>query len=47
VIFGKFTPQGKLPFEIPSSVEAVLKQKEDIPYDSENPLYKFGHGLSY
>ncbi len=47
VIFGKFTPQGKLPFELPSSMEAVLKQKEDLPYDSENPLFKFGHGLSY
>jgi beta-glucosidase len=47
VIFGKFNPQGKLPFELPSSVEAVLKQKEDLPYDSENPLFKFGHGLSY
>ncbi len=47
VIFGKFIPQGKLPFEIPSSIEAVLKQKEDLPYDSENPLFKFGHGLSY
>lgn len=47
IIFGKFNPQGKLPFEIPSSIEAVLKQKEDLPYDSENPLYEFGHGLSY
>ena len=47
VIFGKFTPQGKLPFELPSSMEAVKKQKEDLPYDSENPLFKFGHGLSY
>ena len=47
VIFGEFTPQGKLPFELPSSIEAVLKQKEDLPYDSENPLYPFGHGLSY
>ena len=47
VVFGKFVPQGKLPFELPSSMEAVLKQKEDVPYDSENPLYEFGHGLSY
>ncbi len=47
IIFGKFTPQGKLPFELPSSMEAVRKQKEDVPYDSENPLFPFGHGLSY
>lgn len=47
LIFGKFNPSGKLPIEIPSSVEAVEKQLEDMPYDSENPLYAFGHGLSY
>jgi len=47
VIFGKFAPQGKLPFELPSSMEAVRKQKEDVPHDSENPLFAFGHGLSY
>ncbi|HET9910284.1 MAG TPA: glycoside hydrolase family 3 N-terminal domain-containing protein [Anaerolineales bacterium] len=47
VIFGKFAPQGKLPFELPSSMEAVRKQKEDLPHDSENPLFPFGHGLGY
>jgi len=47
IVFGKFAPQGKLPFELPSSMEAVKKQKEDLPYDSENPLFRFGHGLSY
>jgi len=47
VIFGKFAPQGKLPFELPSSMEAVRNQKEDLPYDSKDPLFKFGHGLSY
>jgi beta-glucosidase len=47
LIFGKFKPGGKLPFELPSSMEAVLKQSEDVPYDSKNPLYAFGFGLSY
>jgi beta-glucosidase len=47
VIFGKFNPQGKLPFELPSSMEAVRKQKEDLPHDSEDPLFPFGHGLCY
>jgi beta-glucosidase len=47
ILFGKFNPQGKLPFELPSSMEAVRKQKEDVPHDSENPLFPFGHGLSY
>ncbi len=47
VIFGKAKPEGNLPFELPSSMEAVHKQKADLPYDSENPLYPFGFGLRY
>lgn len=47
VIFGKAKPEGKLPIELPSSMEAVRAQKEDLPYDSKQPLYKFGWGLSY
>lgn len=47
VIFGKARPGGKLPFELPSSMDAVRKQKEDLPYDSKDPLYKFGFGLTY
>ncbi len=47
LIFGKFKPAGKLPFELPSSMDAVMNQKEDVPYDSKNPLYHFGFGLSY
>ncbi len=47
VIFGKANPEGKLPFELPSSMQAVRNQKSDVPYDSENPLYPFGFGLSY
>jgi beta-glucosidase len=47
MIFGKFNPSGKLPIEIPSTVEAAANQMEDVPYDSKNPMYPFGHGLSY
>jgi beta-glucosidase len=47
VIFGRFTPSGKLPFELPSSMEAVRGQKPDVPYDSKDPLFPFGHGLTY
>ena len=28
-------------------MEAVERQKEDVPCDSENPLFEFGFGLSY
>ena len=47
IIFGRVRPEGRLPFELPSSMEAVRNQKADLPYDSENPLYAFGFGLSY
>jgi len=30
VIFGKARPEGKLPFELPSSMEAVRNQKADV-----------------
>jgi beta-glucosidase len=47
VVFGKFNPSGRLPFELPLSMEAVKSQMEDVPYDSEMPLYEFGYGLAY
>jgi beta-glucosidase len=47
VIFGRFAPQGRLPFELPSSMDAVRAQKEDLPCDSENPLFPIGFGLRY
>jgi beta-glucosidase len=47
ILFGRFNPTGKLPFELPSSMEAVETQKEDVPFDSENPLFEFGFGLGY
>jgi beta-glucosidase len=47
VVFGKAKPGGHLPIEMPSSMQAVRDQKEDLPYDSKDPLYKFGFGLSY
>ena len=47
VLTGKAKPQGKLPFELPSSMAEVQVQKSDVPYDTARPLYKFGYGLSY
>jgi beta-glucosidase len=47
IVFGKTKPTGTLPFELPSSMAAVDNQKEDLPYDSADPLYPFGHGLTW
>jgi len=47
LVFGRVAPTGRLPFELPSSMDAVLRQLPDVPYDSEDPLYPFGHGLTY
>jgi len=47
VLTGRVKPEGKLPFELPSSMEAVLAQRSDVPHDSARPLYPFGFGRSY
>lgn len=35
----------RLPFELPSSMDAVEKQRGDVPHDSPSPLYFSGFGL--
>jgi beta-glucosidase len=47
VVSGRHAPSGALPFEMPSSMEAVRRQREDVPFDSADPLYPFGFGLTY
>jgi len=47
LLHGRAAPEGRLPFELPSSMEAVRAQKEDVPFDSAAPLFPFGFGLSY
>lgn len=47
VLFGEYNPCGKLPFEVPSSMEAVRNQLEDLPYDTGDPTWPFGYGMSY
>jgi beta-glucosidase len=47
VLVGRGRPEGKLPFELPSSMEAVQAQRSDLPHDSARPLYPFGFGRSY
>lgn len=47
VLFGESTPQGRLPFDLPSSMDAVVNSRPDVPFDTEKPLYRFGFGLRY
>jgi beta-glucosidase len=50
VLAGKIKPSSKLPFSIPSSVDAVKSNLSDVPGYMEKEgyaLFKFGHGLSY
>ncbi len=47
VLTGRARPQGKLPFELPSSIDAVAAQRPDLPHDSAKPLYPVGFGRSY
>lgn len=47
VVLGVVAPEGRLPFEMPSSMEAARSQHSDVPHDSEQPLFGFGHGLRY
>lgn len=45
VVLGRSIARGRLPFELPSSMEAVMAQDPAAPDDSANPLYPFGAGL--
>lgn len=50
VLSGNFKPQGKLPFALPKTLQAVYDQKSDRPgFDetTDGALYKFGYGLTY
>jgi len=44
---GRARPEGKLPFDLPASMNAVLAQRPDLAHDIQHPLYPFGYGLRY
>ena len=44
-LFGDCAISGRLPWQIPASMDQVLLQREDMPKDIENPLYDYGFGL--
>ncbi|MYY10728.1 hypothetical protein GT204_17890 [Streptomyces sp. SID4919] len=47
LVFGRTKPEGKLPFDLPSSSRAVETARKDVPFDARNPFYRFGHGLTF
>ncbi len=47
VMSGTQKARGMLPFELPSSWQAVLAQSPDVAKDSQSPLYPYGAGLAY
>lgn len=47
VVCGRFSPVGKLPFEIPATMDDVRGQVEDVPFDAPHKSFEFGYGLTY
>jgi hypothetical protein len=47
VVFGNTWPERKLPYDLPRSMESVEAAMEDVPFDTRDPVFKFGHGLRY
>jgi beta-glucosidase len=47
VVFGEAQPQGSLPFDLPRSMAAVEASRSDVPFDTADPIFRFGHGLRY
>ncbi|NUU24246.1 MAG: glycoside hydrolase family 3 protein [Streptomycetaceae bacterium] len=47
VVFGDGEPLGSLPFDLPRSMAAVEAGRTDVPFDTADPLFRFGHGLRY
>ncbi|MGO4807109.1 glycoside hydrolase family 3 protein [Arthrobacter sp. 2MCAF15] len=45
VLLGRIEPAGTLPFELPRSMAAVKASRPDVPSDTMNPVFPFGHGL--
>jgi beta-glucosidase len=47
IVFGTAQPEGSLPFDLPRSMTAVEASRSDVAFDTEDPLFSFGHGMRY
>ena len=45
VLTGAAQARGRLPFDLPRSMTAVEQSRPDVPFDTADPLFRFGHGL--
>lgn len=46
ILSGAVPATGTLPFDVPRSMAAVEASRPDVPFDTEDPLFRFGHGLT-
>ena len=46
MVFGEAPPEGRLPFDLPSSTRAVEESRSDVPFDTADPLFRFGDGAA-
>ena len=45
VLTGRIPPEGRLPIELPRSMDAVRSSREDVPSDTGDPLFPVHFGL--
>ncbi|KAA9394586.1 glycoside hydrolase family 3 protein [Kocuria coralli] len=45
VLLGTATARGRLPFDLPSSTEHVEQSHSDAPFDTADPVFRFGDGI--
>jgi beta-glucosidase len=47
VLTGRDVPRGRLPFDLPRSMADVESGAPDVPFDTAQPVFRYGHGLRY
>jgi beta-glucosidase len=45
VLLGEAEARGRLPFDLPSSMQAVVDSPSDVAFSTKDPLFRFGDGL--
>ena len=45
VLLGEAEARGRLPFDLPSSMQAVIDSPSDVPFSTNDPLFPFGDGI--